>query len=462
MSAIKLEYQKNQSNAHAEIKGSCIWHITSIDVEHVETSETFSVLPVNNHFKFVHKLVAGTNTFKLTPNSPHTDYPMQKVDIYNDVEEPEEYNWFNPIDHIGIDLGVDRLRGEKNQRYIQRLFDAGKYKHGTHLEGMMFAIARECGLKTFHDSIYISLADMHDESILVDVNARYISFSRPSWTTKDTEKQSPDTWKVTLSEYPSITSPISVAVDSIALPADMYKIDGKEIKILKPVYGYDVTVSYTKEERYQYESYSDISTLMSQIESDIDGISISVNSSVSSMSPYNINHPVYEMINREDSGANENGIYLSVSRARVYPLHKIADEYLNERGAGYNTKLAGWVKKIRQYSRLSWGDTVLDIDTANSLSYMEDVDYLPHLTDPLRDETKRTDWRSGTGTGDGLRTSLLMNFYSIDDIIDNPDLLLDRFDSDDPNKEEVIPPPAIPVEPLTGFGVSYGRSYGYM
>lgn len=71
----------------------------------------------------------------------------------------------NEFDEFGTLVGVNRLRGEKNDAYRRRLFDAFANRANSSYRGMVNAITRELGLSLF-EAIYINPKLAPDGSFL--------------------------------------------------------------------------------------------------------------------------------------------------------------------------------------------------------------------------------------------------------------------------------------------------------
>ena len=69
-----------------------------------------------------------------------------KASIYLIMSTPEVFNVWNHFDEIGLTLGLQRLPGETNKKYKERLLDVYVNKANSTYDGLRNGIARELGL----------------------------------------------------------------------------------------------------------------------------------------------------------------------------------------------------------------------------------------------------------------------------------------------------------------------------
>lgn len=411
---------------------------SSVDSLEYGTAFTSMVLAqlAAKRFSAVLELEVGRNVFYFQPYAVG-GAPLQSQSIVIDYEAPAPTakSVPNSLDYHSQQLGFERLDGERNVSFKQRL-----------LQGA----AGKADLRTYVPAAFATELASPFSRGMVRVHVNRTSFNRP--VTKEVfAAVTPTEFKYTGSALVRTDGPV------VFDPAYPYHTPEAELSVFHPIklisqsgqqladsdFEYEVTTNriwlrnqqYTNQDIiivYNYvNSYAltgDLDALKTAVE--VDGhLLVTITDSSFHNDTTNADwlipaawSPVDET---EDFMAgslrDQPGLYLSVSQSRAFPLHEHAEEYLVD-GSGLGTSLEYYVREVNAVDHRTWDKIVIGRDGLRDETIVPLYSAFPHLTDPARSGVQDTTWQSGAGQlGDLEPDSSVNEALTVTDLEDEED-----------------------------------------
>lgn len=383
--------------------------------------------PTSTTWRAEVKLVPGLNTIKIsgTDRAGNTTATITVLITLPKLFD-EQHGVHNPLDHFGIALSLERLPGEKNLPYRQRLLDVKTHPADATVIGLTYGAARELGIRVF-DALTIK-SPLDDRlgvprAILgaIRVGSVYFDLSSPRLLFRECLTLEPATYAVTLKKTPKDGSLITVStMQGDLVSVNDWAYDFKTNRLLfsnRDLEGKDLAIQYEYIERILLAGKT-----FRQLETDIEAI---VDDNGRPLFLVTLIEPIWgpaaDLISTSGFIAvTEDLVTLDKCQLRIRELHDLDFQAskLNSDNNALNTKLAAWVQRINTQTRIVWNATRLDESQWEPLGEDPGLGALPHLSDGNRghwasldptDATKytRKDFRRYEGvsptTGDTLQ-----------------------------------------------------------
>lgn len=297
---------------------------------------------------------------------------------------------FNRLDDMALEVGLERLPGEKNLYLRNRVLDAWTTLGNATYEGLMRALARELSLDTIENAFVISLVDDSDTGVLraqdvyVTVEPTRVLFeSEVFQRSSERIRIDPGSGEAELEKLPLSKESLELRTRSgRALELSEFElVEGSRIRVFAPES--ELFASYRYHAIVEIEETTTLTELASAIEaleriSEDSIFSVEVDSEVEDSLARLLVRPTRERIPRD-------GLPLSLSEIQITPLSdKAFQESLeNEYGTYLNTKLEAFAKRARAKGRSFLEDTILDRDVLLTPDPKKEASALTSRTDPV-------------------------------------------------------------------------------
>lgn len=393
--------------------------------------EEFSVTRVWNDSLSITKLITGTKSNRMRilvdgeENHPGLEYPtetswkltivldsptreisvqgkdkggaltsIQYIDLACEVIGLTEKALWNVFDEHGLLLGVDRLPGECNEDYADRIKDAFT-NPGTHFfKGVTDGGTRELGLTRIDNAITISLLEsVVNNSLSIDITSSSVLVRTSDLVITDTVVIDPVFLTCDLTEHIADDPIVVELVDGNRVNLEQIIVsderserpDFKRLQFTDDTLGGKVAkVRYEYYREYKFIDYPSLGDLVIALRGFTDSVdskilTVSLNESLagheSSFGLYLANSSISA---GSSFSAGWSPMNLKSIGDRVY-----RESFRNADGTLWNTKFYKWVTELKSNTNIEWGHVIADKafwDAADNK--LDGFDHLPTLADP--------------------------------------------------------------------------------
>lgn len=350
-----------------------------------------------NDWKLVYILDTPSTTLKLQAlDEGGATSSVKYVQLTNTLFEQSHQALWNVFDEHGLIMDLNRLPGESNSDFSERIKDVPISVGGSTFQGVVNGATRELGLNKITDAISISIKKdtsnlPYTTELMIDVGAAYVLIRCPSMIMEETLLVDPVYRTITLSkvcnEFPSyceVTDGRPVKLSSMSWDKSNEIDDSNRIIIDDPyVLGKHVTVRYEYYEKVPFVLHQDIGAVVDAINSIRDNTG---------------NYFVTASMSIQLSG-NEKSLGLFDERIVITPsdsaslswspvfLKRVSDksfrEYYHDAINYKRSTFYKYVQQLKLNSRVLWGSVEADRDYWDSAERTDlSFDEVPTIMDP--------------------------------------------------------------------------------
>lgn len=307
----------------------------------------------------------------------------------------------NVFDEFGVFLSLERLPGEKNLHYFNRLLNAGLFPSNTTLDGVIRAAAREL---SFQVQRAFLLQSPRDPDTLVSravdgaitIGQVYLDLESQRLQTVECHRIEPATQSITLTRRPVDSAELRIfTLEGDEIPVDTWTLDLRAQRVdfhdhaLNAV---QVHAHFRYVERILLRGrtlgqvLADINAVMGP-----DGIPLFLATGL-----LDDTTPAEDLLpTPQPVSIATFGIEFEASPVRIRELldQDFQEANLNDRGHAVGTKLEVWARRINTQSRIVWDAVFLGESVWEPLGSQPRLGALPHLTD-----AEKGHWRCLTPT----------------------------------------------------------------
>lgn len=344
-------------------------------------------------WEFDYHLSAGVNTITLQAEDVagnKSEVIILSPEIPKVTPSPESY--FNALDDKGSEIGLERLPGEKNLYYKNRVLDADKNLGNATYEGLIRALSREVSLDITEDVFKIVPVEDTTSRVLRATNAfvtieptRLLVEADQLRQVKEKLRLDPGSRQTTLSKIPTSKAELTLqGKDGRALDAGDFELfEEKKVRLLKDGLPLTVFATYRHFHDISITAATTLSGLKTSLETAI-GVETKQLFTVTITSGYTAKLAKF-LLRPIRAPVARSGLSLHLSQVQVtaFSDEKYREGLLNQHGTYISTKLETYAGQTRAKGRIFLKDTVLDQDNLIEFDTEEDLVALPHLFDPL-------------------------------------------------------------------------------
>ena len=340
---------------------------------------------------------ATSSTYKITLKCRYFDTQVKTI--------------WNTFDDHGLLMDIERLPGESNQDFYDRIKDVNRSPSGVGFSGIVNGASRELGLKRISNALNISIiTNFYSQkknvvsSVVVGASSLKIRSSIDQYTELCFIK--PVYSEVVLTKCPyrilqiidNLGNIIPEKEYTILVDEDSESLDYKVSFLNRNYDGLYVSVIYDYYNEYRYTSYPTLYDIYSAINSTLDA---SGNRYVSC-----------EMDLRLSGGESCLGLYKTskiitstesqeIDWSPVY-LNRLSDrefrKYFLTNTSLYKTKYADYVKQLKNDVKIFWGSVECDRSYWGISSNIKNsLDHIPTILDPIKSNWVQNINGSSTG-----------------------------------------------------------------
>ena len=375
------------------------------------------IQPTKTTWRAELRLAPGTNTIKVSG----LDIAGQQTETLTfDIELPEltqrAHQVRNVFDEFGTFLSLERLPGEKNLPYLNRLKDVGINRSDTTLYRLVFAMSRELGIQvrtalTLASPIDTATAEPRAVDGIARIGPVYLDLASTRLRSEERLRVEPATQQIVLTKRPRADSDLVVTrIDGDPISNTLYSVDLDTLRVrfTTPVFnGIEVIAQFSYVERFVLANHT-IGSLKTAVEAVIGTDVSSLFAMVLKEGP---TLPAADLLPTIERPIGRSPIDFKSSPLRIRELFDLDFQKAqrNVRGHAIGTKLESWAQRINTQARIVWGATLLGESVWEPLGLTPRLGVLPHLADAARghwfcqdakDSTRYTlrDYRSTGGT----------------------------------------------------------------
>ncbi|MHA2062792.1 MAG: hypothetical protein ACXABY_00185 [Candidatus Thorarchaeota archaeon] len=320
----------------------------------------------------------------------------QYINLKSDAIALTEKKLWNLFDEHGLLLGLDRLPGETNEEFSERIKDAF-VNPGTHFfEGAVDGGTREVGLDRYNDAINLKFTSRETPTPLlltVQVTSSSLLLRTSDLEITEVVLVDPVDLTCTLANRLSDDPLLAELVDGSRINIDQVRVydDKSEQPNLKKIQFEDeslggklVSVTYPFYREYTYTQYPTLGQLVAAIRNftDLPGNKVLTVGLHKNLSGGESSNGLYVLRDVILEGAD-----IDISWSPMF-LKKVGDRlyresFRNSDGTLWNTKFYKWVSELKSNTNTEWGHVQADKafwDAADNR--LDGFDHLPTLMDP--------------------------------------------------------------------------------
>ena len=320
------------------------------------------------------------------------------LDIELDSYPVEDVQAFNTLDLHGDFYDTDRLKGERNQDYKDRLMDVLVHRGGPHFVGLVNAICRDLNLDYEDHALKITRGQdptTGDEwkDLFLEVTDSFVRLSSDSFR-KTREEVFPTPGGLYLEPSEWMLNDVLVE-DSSLNTISNYKLDLHRNRI----YLQDEDIQYdTFYVSYSYEKrVNRVGRTVQQVGDDIEAIQtangyslvyVDIASGYESKDAAGLSIlPLTRLQRTHTDAANQDVSYLPIRWSDAF-LHQVSDKEYQDNfrlpwGSLYNTQISSYAQALINLSKSTWGTLVADESSWGSEDFpVQGGQYLDTIFDP--------------------------------------------------------------------------------
>jgi len=338
------------------------------------------------------RLASGTNSIEISG----LDIAAQQTETLTfDIELPEltqrAHQVRNVFDEFGTYLSLERLPGEKNLPYLNRLKDVGINPSDTTLRQLVFAMSRELGIQvrtalTLASPIDAATAQPRAVDGTAHVGPVYLDLASVRLRSEERIRVEPATQQIVLTKRPRTESDLIVTrIDGDPISHTLYSVDLDTLRVrfTTPVFnGSEVIAQFTYVERFRLTDHT-IGSLKAAVEAvtGADGIALFTVTLKEGDTT-----PAADLLPTIALPIGRSPVDFASSPLRIRELFDLDFQrsQRNAQGHAIGTKLETWAKRINTQARIVWGATLLGESVWEPLGLTPRLGVLPHLSDASR------------------------------------------------------------------------------